>query len=129
MAAFFVTGTDTGVGKTLVSAALLCAAAARGWRAIGIKPVAAGCELQAGRWVNDDALLLQQSATVALDYPAGQSGRACAPRWRRTWPPPAEGVTLEVSKLVDALPGYRAPAPRPAAGRGRRRLAGSAERS
>ncbi len=66
--AFFVTGTDTGVGKTLVSAALLRAAAARGWRAIGLKPVAAGAFLRDGRQVNDDALLLQASASVALDY-------------------------------------------------------------
>lgn len=66
--AFFVTGTDTGVGKTLVSAALLRAAAARSWRAIGLKPVAAGAVWREGRWVNDDALLLQASASVALDY-------------------------------------------------------------
>ena len=40
--AYFVTGTDTGVGKTLVAAALLRAAAAQGLRALGMKPVAAG---------------------------------------------------------------------------------------
>ena len=40
--AFFLTGTDTGVGKTLIAAALLGAAAARGLRALGMKPVAAG---------------------------------------------------------------------------------------
>lgn len=41
---FFVTGTDTGVGKTLVACALLHALAARGLRAVGMKPVAAGRE-------------------------------------------------------------------------------------
>ena len=40
--AFFLTGTDTGVGKTLIAAALLRAAAARGLRTLGMKPVAAG---------------------------------------------------------------------------------------
>ena len=40
--AFFLAGTDTGVGKTLIAAALLRAAAAQGLRALGIKPVAAG---------------------------------------------------------------------------------------
>lgn len=40
--AYFLTGTDTGVGKTLVAAALLRAAAAQGLRALGMKPVAAG---------------------------------------------------------------------------------------
>lgn len=39
---FFVTGTDTGVGKTLVSCALLHAFAAQGKRVAGMKPVAAG---------------------------------------------------------------------------------------
>ncbi|MCE7897070.1 MAG: dethiobiotin synthase, partial [Gammaproteobacteria bacterium PRO8] len=42
MAEFFVTGTDTGVGKSLVSAGLLRAAAARGLRSTGVKPLAAG---------------------------------------------------------------------------------------
>jgi len=41
---YFVTGTDTGVGKTLVSCALLHAFAARGRRVVGMKPVAAGCD-------------------------------------------------------------------------------------
>lgn len=41
---YFVTGTDTGVGKTLVSCALLQAFAARGRRVVGMKPVAAGCD-------------------------------------------------------------------------------------
>ena len=40
---WFITGTDTGVGKTRVSAALLCALAQRGRRAVGMKPVASGC--------------------------------------------------------------------------------------
>ncbi len=40
----FVTGTDTGVGKTLVAAALLHKCRERGWMAVGMKPVAAGCD-------------------------------------------------------------------------------------
>ncbi len=40
---YFITGTDTGVGKTLVSCALLHAFAAQGKRVVGFKPVAAGC--------------------------------------------------------------------------------------
>ncbi|HET8608382.1 MAG TPA: AAA family ATPase, partial [Burkholderiales bacterium] len=51
---YFVTGTDTGVGKTLVSCALLHAFARRGRRAIGMKPVASGCERVAGEWRNED---------------------------------------------------------------------------
>ena len=48
----FVTGTDTGIGKTVVAAALLRALAGRGQRAVGMKPVAAG--LAAGSSVNAD---------------------------------------------------------------------------
>jgi dethiobiotin synthetase len=51
---YFVTGTDTGVGKTLVSCALLHAFASRGRRAIGMKPVASGCERVADEWRNED---------------------------------------------------------------------------
>jgi len=51
---FFVTGTDTGVGKTLVACALLEALRAAGRRAVGMKPVAAGSER--GRWADVDAL-------------------------------------------------------------------------
>lgn len=52
---FFITGTDTGVGKTLVSCALLHAFAARGKTVVGMKPVAAGYEN--GRWVDVGALI------------------------------------------------------------------------
>src|SRR2546430_3536381 len=44
MPAYFVTGTDTGIGKTHVSVALLEAARAAGRSTLGLKPVAAGCE-------------------------------------------------------------------------------------
>ena len=51
---FFVTGTDTGVGKTLVACALLRAFAGAGKSAVGMKPVTAGSE--AGRWADVEAL-------------------------------------------------------------------------
>ena len=56
--AFFVTGTDTGVGKSLVSATLLHALRQRGRRAVGMKPVASGCALTVDGLRNDDALQL-----------------------------------------------------------------------
>ena len=64
--AFFVTGTDTEVGKTYVSAMFLKAAVMAGKRAIGYKPVAAGCEWQTGQWQNEDARALQQASNVEL---------------------------------------------------------------
>ncbi len=68
--AYFVTGTDTAVGKTLVAAALLHAANARGWSTIGLKPVAAGGVSHDGTYVNEDARLLQATASIPLDYAA-----------------------------------------------------------
>lgn len=62
---WFVTGTDTGVGKTVVSCGLLVAAAQRGLRTAAVKPVAAGCDEQGH---NEDALCLQASMTEELDY-------------------------------------------------------------
>lgn len=61
---FFITGTDTGVGKTLVACALLRAFAARGLRVIGMKPVAAGAQLSNGVWINDDVEQLIAASNV-----------------------------------------------------------------
>jgi len=66
--AFFITGTDTGVGKTLVSAALLLAAKNRGLTTAALKPVAAGCDDTADGLRNEDALLLKSVITEALTY-------------------------------------------------------------
>ena len=64
----FVTGTDTGVGKTVVSAALLHAFRARGLRAVGMKPVASGCERAPEGWRNEDALALQAASDPRPPY-------------------------------------------------------------
>lgn len=65
---FFVAGTDTDVGKTVISAALLEKANQQGLRTIGLKPVAAGCEPSENGLQNSDALLLQKTASVKLSY-------------------------------------------------------------
>lgn len=62
--AFFVTGTDTEIGKTHVSCLLLEQFAAQGLNVIGMKPVAAGCELVDGVWTNDDVQRLVASSNV-----------------------------------------------------------------
>ena len=64
--AYFVTGTDTEIGKTLVSSTLLYALARQGVRAAGMKPVAAGAELRDGAWHNEDIDALADAANVAL---------------------------------------------------------------
>jgi len=65
---FYVTGTDTGIGKSVVSAALLHALRARGLRAVGMKPVASGCEHTPAGWRNDDARLLRAASAPRPDY-------------------------------------------------------------
>lgn len=64
--AYFVTGTDTEIGKTLTSSALLHALVQKGLRAAGMKPVAAGAELRDGEWHNEDADALAEAANVKL---------------------------------------------------------------
>jgi dethiobiotin synthetase len=62
----FVTGTDTGVGKTLASAALLHGLAKRHAKVVGMKPVAAGA-IQVGQgWTSEDALALRAASTVTV---------------------------------------------------------------
>lgn len=63
-AAYFITGTDTGVGKTHVACKLIKDYVTQGYQVIGMKPVAAGCELVDGAWVNEDVLKLEQASNV-----------------------------------------------------------------
>lgn len=66
--AYFVTGTDTDVGKTLIAAGLLLSVRQQGKTTLAIKPVAAGCEQSPAGLRNDDALQLMAQMTEALDY-------------------------------------------------------------
>lgn len=66
--AFFVTGTDTEVGKTFVSEALLILLNKKGLLTCGYKPIAAGCELTPDGLRNEDALALQQYSSIDLSY-------------------------------------------------------------
>jgi dethiobiotin synthetase len=68
MPSFYVTGTDTGIGKTVSSCALLHALRGQGLRAAGMKPVASGCERIDGAWRNEDALALQAASEAGIDY-------------------------------------------------------------
>lgn len=98
---FFVTGTDTGVGKSLVSAALLHAFAGLGYRVVGMKPVAAGADQVDGVWCNEDVLQLQAAANVAAE-PAWVN-----PYLLRTPVAPHiaadhQGVAIELPRIRDA---------------------------
>ena len=68
MFSIYVTGTDTGIGKTLASCALLHALRGHGLRAAGMKPVASGCERLDAEWRNADALALQAAGEPGVAY-------------------------------------------------------------
>src|SRR5262245_40313210 len=78
----FVTGTDTGVGKTRVSAALLHRLRRAGLRSAGFKPVAAGTSFVGGERVNEDVRALRDAGMVRLsdaEISPYQFDAACAP--------------------------------------------------
>lgn len=62
---YFITGTDTGVGKTLISCGLLHAFAAQGQRVVGMKPVAAGCDDDGH---NQDVEQLRAASNILVSY-------------------------------------------------------------
>lgn len=68
MQGFFVTGTDTGIGKTFFSLACISALQTAGIKTVAMKPVASGAKNIAGHLRNEDALLLQQALGTDIDY-------------------------------------------------------------
>ncbi|MGB5488188.1 MAG: dethiobiotin synthase [Lysobacterales bacterium] len=68
MKRWFVTGTDTGIGKTYAASALISHLVADGYRVAGMKPVASGCEKTESGLRNDDALRLIAASNVKLPY-------------------------------------------------------------
>ncbi len=65
---FFVTGTDTEVGKTVISVGLIYALQQQGLKVAAMKPVASGCQMTVDGLRNEDALSLQQAADIKVDY-------------------------------------------------------------
>jgi dethiobiotin synthetase len=97
----FVAGTDTEIGKTLVSAALLHGFAQQGLRAAAMKPVAAGAFERDGIWHNEDADQLDAAANVALPPDIRTPyllKEPIAPHIAAA----REGVSLDISRIVDA---------------------------
>ena len=106
---FFVTGTDTGVGKSLVSAALLHAYASLGYRVVGMKPVAAGAEQIDGVWCNEDVEQLRAASNVIAEGTADLTEIAAwvNPYLLRTPVAPHiaadyQGVSIELPRIRDA---------------------------
>ena len=98
---FLVTGTDTGIGKTHASVALLHALRAHGLRAVGMKPIASGCDWIDGRWRNEDALALQAASDPRPDY--GDINPVALPEpTAPTLAAIAAGVTVDIAALYAA---------------------------
>lgn len=99
--AIFVTGTDTGVGKTVVTAALALLLRERGMNVGVMKPVTSGCVEQGDSLVSEDAELLAWAADVPLDDD-------CAPYCLRTPIAPSvaaasENVRIDFSRIGESL--------------------------
>ena len=97
----FVTGTDTEIGKTLVSAAILHKLVQAGHRACGMKPVAAGAELVDGELHNEDADMLAGAGNVHLPQNITTPfmlREPCAPHIAAA----LEGVTIEPVPIIAA---------------------------
>ena len=65
---FFITGTDTGIGKTQATIALMEEFKKQGYKVAGMKPVASGAEIKNGGPRNEDAELIQESCSESVDY-------------------------------------------------------------
>jgi dethiobiotin synthetase len=65
---FFITGTDTEIGKTYASVSLIEHLKSDGYRVLGLKPIASGCEIVDGQLRNDDALKLMKAANVSIEF-------------------------------------------------------------
>ena len=96
---FFVTGTDTEVGKTAVTCGLLALAGNNGLRTLAMKPVASGCEDTPQGLRNEDALAMQAVMTETLEYDL-INPIAMAPAIAPHVAAQQAGRTLSVSRLA-----------------------------
>lgn len=64
--AYFITGTDTNIGKTYTTTRLLVDYTQQGYSTIGLKPIASGAIEKNGELINEDALLLQKASSIKL---------------------------------------------------------------
>lgn len=102
MKGFFVTGTDTEIGKTAITAGLTHLGASIGLRSAAIKPLAAGQDFVDNRWINEDVLRLRAASNIDLtDAQVGpvQLRTPCAPHIAAR----LEGITIEREALLAAV--------------------------
>jgi dethiobiotin synthetase len=102
----FITGNDTGVGKTYVGALIARELAKSGWRVGVYKPVASGCREQSGQFVADDAIALWEAAGRP-----GELERVCPQRFAAPLAPHlaarSEGKRIDSGFLRSGLDYWR----------------------
>lgn len=99
---YFITGTDTGVGKTFFSCQWLAQLKQAGRKTIALKPLASGCVTTPNGLRNDDALLLQAAASIALPY-AAVNPFAFEPAIAPHIAAALQGTTLQAKMLAQAI--------------------------
>lgn len=95
----FVTGTDTGVGKTIASCALLRAYAGQDLRAVGMKPVASGIDANSGRY--EDVAALEAAGNVAAP-PTARNPYCFAPAIAPHLAAARAGVKIDLGRIAAA---------------------------
>ena len=101
LSGLYITGTDTGIGKTHASVALIQALRSVGRRIEGMKPVASGCVRVDGHWRNEDALALMAAADSRAEYATVNPyalPEATAPQLAAA----RAGVSLDMQVMLDA---------------------------
>lgn len=96
MRGVFVTGTDTGAGKTVVAGAICAALVARGERVAAFKPVVTGLDDDPGEWPHDHELLAAASGGRPDDVTPYTFGPAVSPHWAAE----LEGRPIDPQRLV-----------------------------
>ena len=102
MKSFFITGTDTGIGKTCITAGLTHLAVQAGLRTAAIKSLAAGQDWVDGRWINEDVALLQQASNMGLSEAQVcplQLREACAPHIAAK----IQGVDIDRHAIISSI--------------------------
>jgi dethiobiotin synthetase len=107
---WFITGTDTGVGKTRIACLLLEALAREGRRAVGMKPVASGCRETTTGLRSEDAERLLAVCGVAADY-AEVNPYAFAPAIAPHLAAQESGVEIRNKKILESFQRLRQKAP------------------
>ncbi|MGB9430549.1 MAG: dethiobiotin synthase [Gammaproteobacteria bacterium] len=102
MRGVFITGTDTGVGKTLVAAGLLRVFAREGLHAVGMKPVASGALQTPEGLRNEDALALQAAANTSRPY-ALVNPYVFVPPIAPHLAAAEAGISIELSHILEAF--------------------------